>query len=730
MKPLKSDSTSLLGISGDCILALTPQRQLVCALRSTNQLVGVWPFNCFRTYWGGKERFGFVAGRRSPRGEGEFTFLTEEGEVIYRRLKRAIELTSFVTKSRVDESLPPDPTREETPVPFDDSDEELPNMSNSPPPVPDKPLELLKRLSMGNLPPTPVHQPPVPGSMSTDEISETGPAYFTNQGSKHLLQQETSSQNPPKVIRPSPRNPAAAAAVKQPLEATRSSPIVSRPPPLEDDTYSHTAHDIPLSFIGRRSPMKTAGAATAEDKEKIYHGLVRTESTKSSVVSPARAPPNLPTTEPLPEGDITYDVAFPADSCAEQQLPMLDGEYGSMGDAEEQKKILREKKAVEERCRLLSRDNVTFGAQLRGRVESSTNENKRDFTAEFQDDALRDRSDTMTSNPIYGSHDPMLGNHINVEGSMSIIRYGQQDRYHEASNPLTDSMVANPVYGEHMAPRIPGPESRGMVYDDRPVSPLEHSLVSNPLYGSSRSTNPLQVGTVRMENESQFASDIDGCSNQASEHNGENSGTNTNDSDTQGGNDGNNCNGNDSSEGVSSEEQTDSTEFVTTTQNSGPVSTQANGMSTQECPSTDQQSLSHTGDNHEPNVPSIEVKSEEPSSSVASTFSTAGTPIHAHSSTEQVSMSASAVADSSVRTSPAPARVETPVHGPHTPEKGFSPAPGSDQGASPIHRDGRGYSKVDKTRKAAEADNEENQEGNSVSPPPPVPPRKYSDSDS
>ena len=313
MKPLKSVSTSLLGISGDCILALTPQKQLVCALHSTRQLVGVWPYNSLRTYWGGKERFGFKAGRRSPRGEGEFTFLTERGEEIYRRLEGTIKLSSKVPKSQVEDSLPPDPTRAETPVPFIDSEEEeeLPSISDStPPPLPSKPPDL-KRLSIGGPPlpsSSPTHQsrqpaPPLPGSSaSSDEISETGPAYFTSQNAKSLHQQGGITSDAPKVVKPSPYP-----VVKQPLVPMQSAPVIGRPPPLDDDTYSHATHDIPQSFISRHSSLKTI--PEGKDKDKIYHGLMRTDSSKGSSVSPSH-PPHNPS-QPLPEEDAAYDVAYP-----------------------------------------------------------------------------------------------------------------------------------------------------------------------------------------------------------------------------------------------------------------------------------------------------------------------------------------------------------------------------------------------------------------------------------
>ena len=88
---------SIIGAHGECLLAITTGSEILCALSSTRQVVGVWPFNCLRRYWCGESVFGFEAGKRSPRGEGTFTFATTRDEEIYRTLKRYIDKAKQVS---------------------------------------------------------------------------------------------------------------------------------------------------------------------------------------------------------------------------------------------------------------------------------------------------------------------------------------------------------------------------------------------------------------------------------------------------------------------------------------------------------------------------------------------------------------------------------------------------------------------------------------------------------
>ena len=89
--PQDGTHMNLIGAYGDCLLALTTESEIICALAGTRQVVGVWPFNCLRRYWCGEGVVGFEAGKRSPRGEGTFTFATTQDEEVYMMLKKYIE---------------------------------------------------------------------------------------------------------------------------------------------------------------------------------------------------------------------------------------------------------------------------------------------------------------------------------------------------------------------------------------------------------------------------------------------------------------------------------------------------------------------------------------------------------------------------------------------------------------------------------------------------------------
>ena len=89
--------TNMIGARGNCQLAITCESEVLCALVPSKQVVGVWRFNCLRRYWCGDGVFGFEAGKRSPRGEGTFTFQTSQDEEIYTILKRYIEKAKQAT---------------------------------------------------------------------------------------------------------------------------------------------------------------------------------------------------------------------------------------------------------------------------------------------------------------------------------------------------------------------------------------------------------------------------------------------------------------------------------------------------------------------------------------------------------------------------------------------------------------------------------------------------------
>lgn len=399
-----------------------------------------------------------------------------------------------------------------------------------------------------------------------------------------------------------------------------------------------------------------------------------------------------------------------------------------MGDAEEQKRMIMERKASEEgRNRLLSKESLSFGAQLRVGVESPPT-NRAGPYSEPQG-IMRDRTDTMTTNPLYGSSDKF----VNPDGSMSLAGYSR-GAHHDGivNDPLrvdiTDSMIANPVYGEHMHPRVPGVTgSMGLTSNNRSVSPLDDMLVANPLYGERQDLNPSQLPRKEMEDESKFTTNTDG----GNIHSSDLDGRSIDSSETEN-TDGNGAIGGQRKEEMGhSEGRKDSPpcdrEEVTSSPNRSSKRVKDSKLSIEKgslMDSSDSQpSDSGVAGQSTPSNPHKN-GSSSPSTSLSSDKGT--TPVHTGHVTESTSPSSS---DASVRASPTPTKGGTPTLANNGSRRGLSPVPSSasDKGASPIHSDHRGYSKVDKTRKAGA---EEKGEGEGdASPPPPIPPRKYSNSD-
>ena len=678
IQPLKSLSTTLIGATGNCLLALTPQKQVICALSSSRQIVGVWPYGSLRTYWGGKERFGFNAGRRSPRGEGEFVFTTNQGEEIYGLLERSIKLVSLVSKSQVEESLPPDPTRSETPVPSSESDEEHPpsvaQQERSPPPVPSKPPELLKRISMvgGVTPPLP--QPrqapppsqvpissPIPMSANNmggggTEVSDTSPVYDIKRGLKSASTRISPRQggiknSEPQVVRARSLHGQGNRDKPQPfppgVQVGLPPGLVLPPglPPGDDDTYSHTTQ-YPQNFP-RKPSIKTIEGDT------LYHGLMRTESTKSASKSGNRA--QQPAATEGQSSDLLYDLAYPPNSMQYKTMPAVPGdEYGSMGDPEEQKRLLAEKRLIQNSGKMLSGDNLSFGAQLRKRtdtIDGGRGESGGEGVPYKLESISRQTSDQMTTNPLYGSTENVLGAGFTKSNSASPSSMAMDPL---VGMDLTDNMVTNPVYGEH-TPRQQ-PKAGATNYDpnrttgvraeavERPVSPLEQSLVCNPLYSEHR--------IVQQPNAMGVSSRVPGP--EGANRQLDSALQNTAEPDKQ-----------DTSKGV------DMTSTVT--DNSSSQSTEQGLV------------VNHGGAKLSEAIDGKRSATASPSKAP---------PMQA--ATDHLS----------------------PTKQPHS-----SPAK---PGLSP-QRDPHGYSKVDKKKEKAAEEVKKDEQAGSESPPPPVPPRKYSD---
>jgi hypothetical protein len=85
-------STNLEAINGtgDCILAVDCEHVLL-AKRRSREMVVKWPLSCIRRYCCEHGKFILEAGRRSPRGPGEYTFLASDAEKIFHTLEAFIK---------------------------------------------------------------------------------------------------------------------------------------------------------------------------------------------------------------------------------------------------------------------------------------------------------------------------------------------------------------------------------------------------------------------------------------------------------------------------------------------------------------------------------------------------------------------------------------------------------------------------------------------------------------
>ena len=159
-------------------------------------------------------------------------------------------------------------------------------------------------------------------------------------------------------------------------------------------------------------------------------------------------------------------------------------------------RLLAEKRLIQNSGKMLSGDNLSFGAQLQMRtdtIDGGRGESGGEGVPYKLESISRQTSDQMTINPLYGSTENVLGAGFTKSNSASPSSMAMDPL---VGMDLTDNMVTNPVYGEH-TPRQQ-PKAGAVNYDpnrttgvraeavERPVSPLEQSLVCNPLYSEHR----------------------------------------------------------------------------------------------------------------------------------------------------------------------------------------------------------------------------------------------------
>ena len=308
----ETDSAKLIGATGECLLVLS-KGHLYLASASSKAVMGAWPYDSLRRYYCKEGMFGFVAGRRSPRGEGEFKFVTSQKEDIYHRLERAILRTkrgsegstssSEEVKGSVDNRPPAPlpssqqqqqqqqqtPPRQETPVQTSESDEDL--FRNSP-----------------------TFSPTLKGIVTDPPASEISPAYgrFGSNSSGQRVQggggrgggrgQGSPWLHESVSVVPQPQESSNKKAIPEPqvpkrppLPPSRSSQISMVPVASEEDTYSHTVHPVPEQFQKKTIEHNVVGGT-------MYNALVH------------QRPQNTHRRSSRPTSDADtnlYDIAFP-----------------------------------------------------------------------------------------------------------------------------------------------------------------------------------------------------------------------------------------------------------------------------------------------------------------------------------------------------------------------------------------------------------------------------------
>lgn len=521
--PQVSPSTVLIGASEKCLLAFTPQKQLVCALYLTRQVVGVWPYASLRNYWGGRDQFGFIAGRRAPRGEGKFTFTTQEGEVIFQMLERLIKATSDASSLQADctpEEIHYSEVRGEGTrvLPIPSKPQDLRGKLSTP-----EPVQLLHRQSVHSL----SHTNSSTGFPSTcaeavinTDISDTSPAYLTHSASGVGNVRSSLSRTASSV--------STFSSSSVPLEGLHSrkarfpSPLLSSSTPSkessdqdEDATYSLTLRNLPVQFT-RNASLKLIGG------NSIYNGLVRSESLGSSSTR-CKA---KKTASAAPSYDSTglYDLVYRPNQPSKVLQPVQEGDYGSIGDSMEQQRELRERNLLKS-----TNNNVVSltgqSEQLHRRVEGvdgGTGGGSEGVVSGSGDDIVGRETcaaDLMTRNPMYDSKDNIFSDDVvNIGASVS----REMDRTSTGSQGskrgvvedyrverMMGDMVLNPVYGDHHPPNLrtnPAPKNNMPEIhilpghkaatvpgegqpskEEAPKSPLvDGSMVDNPVYGDQK----------------------------------------------------------------------------------------------------------------------------------------------------------------------------------------------------------------------------------------------------
>ena len=445
----ETDSAKLIGATGDCLLVLS-KTDLYCASASSHRIVGVWPYDSLRRYYCKEGMFGFVAGRRSPRGEGEFKFVTSQKEDIYHRLERAIlrakrsseGSTSSAEGSKDVDSRPPaplpsgevPPQRKETPVPTSESDEDIfpsdPNQENS----------------------RSLNPPSVKRLMTEPVASDISPAYgqFNSKSGRSGRSQQT------------PWLHESVSAVPQPRESHRyqSSDVASKRPPLpqarnsqismvasEEDTYSHTVHPVPEQFQKSTMEHNVIGG-------NVYNALVHQRSHGSL---------HGKSSKPTSEADTNlYDVAFP-----EGRRVISSGDYAVARHPDMAQYKPGAPKLPPRRMATIA--TMTPGRDMTDGVGKQSQETQRSKSSSPPPAVVKEKiavkeDDGLTANPLYGSQDVLL---------TELALLDEQIKEMELETRSTTAGGERPASAGAAA--LPGM----MDYDE-----ADQQFTNNPIYGS------------------------------------------------------------------------------------------------------------------------------------------------------------------------------------------------------------------------------------------------------
>ena len=458
---------TLIGATGlACLLSFTPKREIICANVQNRQVLGVWPFNSLRRYWHGDGMFGFEAGRRSPRGEGKFEFVTSQSERLYKKLDILTKANS-PRSSKVADTRPPVPLPAVPTPPVSsasNSDEETSSSKQS------KRSQTMK----------------VESNMI--EVSGTSPAYqlrrvqtVPSRGHKYLheaIQSESENQRSEDV-----RNP----GLPPPAAALRGEHINTRDPGV-DDTYSHTVHRVPEHFQRKAMEHSAVGGS-------FYNALVHRQST-SSIKLKSRTGSD--------SDELVYDVAFQPNSMKRTLIPVTqDGEYAvakhpAIDTQEHTSRTTTTTMTNEQQRTLEPAENppplryVLTEPTEKQRINNPLYGSKEDLT-----DAGDDANDSgMTDNPLYGSKENLFSNEESkqskeLEVHMAALVTLGNGGSGGASNGIDDnSLTLNPIYGT----------SSNFATLSRERNNQEEQTASGEV--ESHSTTDLQTGQVRSGEES------------------------------------------------------------------------------------------------------------------------------------------------------------------------------------------------------------------------------------